>query len=137
MKFALSDIGQVISELGQWEKKYLPENAQAGKVELLDIVCGISLESVISWLEWNHHQTESNKLKSEATKILQWSQTTDGVFSQKDLDDNPFVADEKRLNLKLTDMLHNIAKTARKERNKYLLGKIIRFIPVVGKILDE
>ena len=107
MEFGLSDIGQVISELEGWEKKYLPDNPQAGKIKLLDIVGDRPLKSVVSWSEWNHHQPEADKVKAEYTKIVQWFQKGNAVVS-KDLDDNPFVADEKGFRLQLTDLLRNI-----------------------------
>jgi len=103
---------QVIGELEDWEKKYLPDNPQAGKIELLDIVNDRQLKSVVSRIEWNHHQPEADKVKAECTKILQWFRTGDGVLSQN-LEDNPFVANEKGFSLKLTSLLRDIAEMVR------------------------
>ena len=105
---SLSDIGQVISELEGWEKKYLPDNPQAGKIKLLDIVSDGPLKKVVRWLQWRKYQPEVDEIKAECTKILRWSQTTDGVLSGKDIDDNPFEGGEKRFSLKLTHTLRSI-----------------------------
>jgi len=111
---SLSDIGQVISELEGWEKKYLPNNPQAGKIKLLDIVGGTPLKSVVSWLEYNHHQPEADKAKAEYRKIVQWVQKGNAVLS-KNLDDNPFVADEKGFRFQLTDLLRSIKENIQVE----------------------
>jgi len=104
---SLSDIRQVISELEGWEKEYLPDNPQAGKIKLLDIVGDRPLKSVVSWSEWNNHKPEADKVKAEYTKIVQWVRKGNSVLSQ-DLDGNPFVADEKGFRLQLTDLLRSI-----------------------------
>ena len=100
-------LDQVAGELERWEKKYLPENAQTGKIELVEIVESESLKKFIGWLEWCKHQAEAEKIKAECTKILRWFHTENGVLS-KNLDDNPFVADEKGFRLQLTDLLRSI-----------------------------
>lgn len=107
MDFPISDIRQVINELKGWEKKYLPDKPQAGNIKLLDIVWDKPLKSVVSWLEWSHHQLEADKVKAEYTKIAQWVQSGNGVLSKND-DDNPFVSDEKGFRLQLTDLLRSI-----------------------------
>jgi len=103
----IQSIQQVISELERWERKYLPDNPDAGKTELLGIVGDRPLESVVSWLEWNDHNLEANKVKAEYTKIVRWIQTGSGVLS-KNPDDNPFEADEKIFYLKLKNVLLDI-----------------------------
>lgn len=105
-------LGRVIDELEGWEKRYLPDNAQTGKIELVDIVCDEPLKKVIGWLEWRKHQPEVEKIKAECTKILRWFHTENGVLS-KNLNDNPFVADQKRFSLKLTNTLQGILEHLR------------------------
>ncbi len=97
----------VIDELEGWEKRYLPDNAQTGKIELVDIVCDEPLKKVVGWLEWCKHQPEVEKIKAECTKILRWFHTKNGVLT-KSIDDNPFVTDGKAFNLKLKNALLDI-----------------------------
>jgi hypothetical protein len=99
----------IIGELEKWCNKYLPQNAQNGKIELVDIVCDKPLKSFIEWLEWQKHQAEANQVKAKCTKILRWAQTTDGVLSRNP-DENPFEANEKEIDLQLANVLRDILR---------------------------
>jgi len=109
---------EIIGELEVWSNKYLPEDAQLGKIELVDIVLDKPLKSFIRWLQWHNHQTEADEMKEECSKILRWRHTTNGVLSQN-LNENPFVANQKGFGLKLTDILRDMLEIARSElKNK-------------------
>lgn len=119
-------IERVICKLQVWCEKYLSKNAERGKIELAEIITDEPLRKVVETLQWHQKYPEAEKVKKECTKILRWVNTTNGIMS-KNLDENPFIANDEQITFKLIGTLADIAQNARKE-TKRRIAKLIFYV---------